>query len=194
MSKTNIPGNYPALAFAHHHVQNELFIEYNASELISTGKTLVLLDIHKFSSYCAIHRGDRKQIEQLLKQYFCVFAAEICQRDGMILKFIGDAIFCVFQKDTDDLIETCCELLSNYRATFCPKYPPTDLAIVIMQSVELLEGFVGCDEYLEWSIFGVGINNMFNVIKKHPTEGRVTVISSAGEVLVQRSPEDLLST
>jgi class 3 adenylate cyclase len=183
--RQNIPGNYPAVVFDRRHVRNAVMVDYSDHPLKPSGMTVLVLDIHNFSGFFGKNRLQKGRIKDLLTRFFTTFSKLVADNDGTILKFIGDAIFCAFHIDPDNprLREICREMLCVYHEQIMPDFGETDVAIIVMQSSELLEGFIGSDQYLEWSVFGVGINKMFHVIKEIDSAGLAVFIDPTGTVL-----------
>lgn len=142
----------------------------------------LLIDIHGFSRFCARcgkKGSEMKEVSQFLRAFFLAMSEFIHNGGGNCIKFIGDAILAIHPKKSP-LIKLGKELITFYRKNFQKKYSGTDVVVMVTHPRECLKGFVGSQDYFDYSYWAPGLNYLFSQTKKLP-EGYVYYIKRNGK-------------
>ena len=127
--------------------------------------TILLSDLRGFTRTSA--SLDAQVVVDMLNDYFHVLGEEIFRHDGTIDKFIGDAILAVFgspEKDPDHPIKAVTAAIEMQRKMAVVNarrkkagLPFCDLGIGVYTG-EVLHGFIGAEERLEYTVIGDAVN------------------------------------
>lgn len=127
--------------------------------------TILLSDLRGFTRTSA--SLDAQVVVDMLNDYFHVLGEEIFRHDGTIDKFIGDAILAVFgspEKDPDHPIKAVTAAIEMQRKMALVNarrkkagLPFCDLGIGVYTG-EVLHGFIGAEERLEYTVIGDAVN------------------------------------
>jgi adenylate cyclase len=127
--------------------------------------TILLSDLRGFTRTSA--SLDAQIVVDILNDYFQVLGEEIFRHDGTIDKFIGDAILAVFgspEKDPEHPFKAVCAAIEMQRKMAMVNarrkkagLPFCDLGIGV-HTGEVLHGFIGAEERLEYTVIGDTVN------------------------------------
>ena len=139
--------------------------------------TVVFIDICRFTTISENQSPDT--VVQLLNNYFDVMVKEIIAQDGLIDKFMGDAVMAIFRGDyhLDRAIDTCLavrEKISQLPEMDGIDYKP-EVSIGI-NSGEMISGNIGSEELrrLDFTVIGDVVN----------TAQRVQSKAAPGQILI----------
>ncbi|MCF2859876.1 adenylate/guanylate cyclase domain-containing protein [Pseudoalteromonas sp. SMS1] len=127
--------------------------------------TVLMADIRRFTSLCEVH--DPEVITTLLNRYFSAMSVIIFKYDGMIDKFIGDAIMAIFGTPQDEgnsaknAIEAAKEMLEtlaklNIELTK-EGLPALEIGIGV-HSGDAIAGNVGSSSCMDYTVIGDTVN------------------------------------
>lgn len=143
--------------------------------------TILLSDLRGFTRTSATL--DAQVVVDMLNDYFHVLGEEIFRHDGTIDKFIGDAILAVFgspEKDPEHPFKAVCAAIEMQRKMAEVNarrknagLPFCDLGVGVYTG-EVLHGFIGAEERLEYTVIGDTVNKT----------SRYCDGASAGEILL----------
>ena len=143
--------------------------------------TILLSDLRGFTRTSA--SLDAQVVVDMLNDYFHVLGEEIFRHDGTIDKFIGDAILAVFGSPEADpehgfkAVSAAIEMQRKMAVVNARRksagLPFCDLGIGIYTG-EVLHGFIGAEERLEYTVIGDTVNKT----------SRYCDGASAGEILL----------
>jgi adenylate cyclase len=127
--------------------------------------TILLSDLRGFTRTSA--SLDAQVVVDMLNDYFHVLGEEIFRHDGTIDKFIGDAILAVFgspEKDPEHPFKAVSAAIEMQRKMAVVNarrktagLPFCDLGIGV-HTGEVLHGFIGAEERLEYTVIGDPVN------------------------------------
>jgi adenylate cyclase len=127
--------------------------------------TILLSDLRGFTRTSA--SLDAQVVVDMLNDYFHVLGEEIFRHDGTIDKFIGDAILAVFgspEKDPEHPFKAVCAAIEMQRKMAVVNarrknagLPFCDLGVGVYTG-EVLHGFIGAEERLEYTVIGDTVN------------------------------------
>lgn len=150
-------------------LRNRLLEKSRAGRLQPGGEkslvTILLSDLRGFTRTSASLEAE--VVVDMLNDYFRVLGEEIFRHDGTIDKFIGDAILAVFgspEKDPEHPYKAVCAALEMQRKMAvlneqrqAAGLPFCELGIGIYTG-EVLHGFIGAEERLEYTVIGDTVN------------------------------------
>lgn len=147
----------------------------------------LVIDIHGFSKFCRRCETDKKMqsVGLFLRAFFQRMSLHISFKNGACVKFIGDAIL-VVHESRSALRKLGNELIEIYDKDFKGIYPGTDVVVLITHPRECLKGFVGGVDYVDFSYWAPGLNNLFSQTKLRE-EGHVYFVKRDGTVLLYDS-------
>ena len=143
--------------------------------------TVVFIDICSFTSIS--ESAPPNEVVDLLNTYFDVMVREIIQYEGMVDKFIGDALMAVFKgpHHLDRALDACLAIRKKIeelpeRSGDQPYYPDVSIGI---NSGEMISGNIGSATLrrLTYTVIGDVVN----------TASRLQAIAKAGEILITES-------
>ncbi|KZN31626.1 adenylate/guanylate cyclase domain-containing protein [Pseudoalteromonas luteoviolacea] len=127
--------------------------------------TVLMADIRRFTSMCEEHEPE--VITALLNRYFSAMSTIIFKYDGMIDKFIGDAIMAIFGTPQDEgnsaknAIEAAKEMLSVLeelnKELIKEGLPALEIGIGI-HSGDAIAGNVGSSSCMDYTVIGDTVN------------------------------------
>jgi len=127
--------------------------------------TILMSDLRGFTRASA--KVDSEAIVAMLNDYFSVLGEIIFQHDGTIDKFIGDAILAVFgspEPDDEHALKAVRAALAMQKSIAgingrrrAENLPCCDLGIGV-HTGEVLHGFIGASERLEFTVIGDTVN------------------------------------
>ena len=147
----------------------------------SVEATVVFIDICSFTSITEHEPADK--VVHLLNKYFEVMVKEIIAQDGLVDKFIGDAILAVFRGDyhLDRAIEACLAVRSQIQKMPVEEngyqfHPQVSIGI---NSGEMISGNIGSAtlKRLDYTVIGDVVN----------TAQRLQSAAEAGQILVDEN-------
>ena len=147
----------------------------------SVEATVVFIDICSFTSITEHEPADK--VVHLLNKYFEVMVKEIIAQDGLVDKFIGDAILAVFRGDyhLDRAIEACLAVRSQIQKMPAEEngyqfHPQVSIGI---NSGEMISGNIGSAtlKRLDYTVIGDVVN----------TAQRLQSAAEAGQILVDEN-------
>jgi adenylate cyclase len=153
--------------------------------------TILLSDLRGFTKTSS--SLDSGVVVDMLNDYFQVLGAEIFKNDGTIDKFIGDAILAVFgspEPDADHAFHAVTAAIGmqlrmnevNQRRK-ANGLPTCDLGIGVYTG-EVLHGFIGAEDCLEYTVIGDTVNKA----------SRYCDVAAGGDIVVGTLTNELLAT
>jgi adenylate cyclase len=150
-------------------LRNRLLEKSRAGRLQPGGEksevTILLSDLRGFTRTSA--SLDAQVVVDMLNDYFQVLGEEIFRHDGTIDKFIGDAILAVFGSPEPDpehplkAVSAAIEMQRKMSAVNARRkaagLPFCDLGVGVYTG-EVLHGFIGAEERLEYTVIGDAVN------------------------------------
>jgi adenylate cyclase len=140
--------------------------------------TLVMADIRGFTR--TTENMDSSDVVDMLNQYLSLATAAIFQHDGTVDKFIGDAVLAVFGSPDPDAAHH----EKAVRAALCLQDEVSRFnrgressgAVLCQFGVgvhcgEVLHGFIGSDERMEYTVIGAPVNRVSRFSQAAPPGG-----------------------
>jgi class 3 adenylate cyclase len=190
MSLSIIPGNYPREVWPDilDCVENENFSAYydqiNRPIVEIKSPYFLLIDIHNFSKFCKSCGNRMERVSMLLKAFFFLISKHIHSKNGTTIKFVGDAILAV-HNDKKRVIELGKEICRLYKKNFIKSFPKTNVHILITHPRKVLRGYAVGSDYVDYSYWGTGVNNLFKAAKmKGVRPGKVYYVRRNGKPVV----------
>ncbi|MFT3705977.1 MAG: adenylate/guanylate cyclase domain-containing protein [Agriterribacter sp.] len=157
--------------------------EYESSLMVNetVEATVVFMDICSFTSISETEPADT--VVKLLNRYFDVMVKEIIAQNGLVDKFIGDAIMAVFHGDyhLDRAMDACLSIRNILN-----QLPPeagllsfTPKVSIGINSGEMIAGNIGSASLrrLDYTVIGDAVN----------TAQRLQSLAKAGQILISAS-------
>jgi len=150
-------------------LRGKLLEKARAGELRPGGEkstvTVLMSDLRGFTRTSA--RLEAEAVVEMLNDYFCVLGDIIFQHDGTIDKFIGDAILAIFGSPEPDAEHAAKALRAGAAMQTAMRHvndrrraaglPVCELGLGI-HTGEVLHGFIGAKERLEYTVIGDTVN------------------------------------
>ena len=150
-------------------IRSKLLEKSRAGKLQPGGEksdvTILMSDLRGFTRTSATL--DSEVVVAMLNDYFSVLGEIVFQHDGTIDKFIGDAILAVFgspEADAEHALKAVRCAVAMQQATAkinarrrAANLPCCDLGIGVFTG-EVLHGFIGAEERLEYTVIGDTVN------------------------------------
>ena len=128
--------------------------------------TVFFSDIRGFTSFSESHTAE--EVVEMLNDYFSVMVAIVNRNNGIIDKFIGDAIMAIWGAFTDDpeqarrdAVRACLEMreaLVEYNQRRIDAGKEIIKIGIGLHSGEAIAGTIGSDEKLEYTVIGDTVN------------------------------------
>jgi adenylate cyclase len=127
--------------------------------------TILFSDIRKFTEFSE-RNGPQKTV-QMLNDYFTVMYEQITKHNGILDKYIGDAIMAVFgvpfgsPVDADNAVQTSISMviaLKDFNATRSElELEPIEIGVGI-NTGEVVSGNIGSNKRMDYTVIGDGVN------------------------------------
>ncbi|TMN88586.1 hypothetical protein CWB72_12645 [Pseudoalteromonas phenolica] len=146
--------------------------------------TILMADIRNFTTLC--ERNEPEVVTRILNRYFSAMSNPIFKHDGMIDKFIGDAIMAVFGAPQAGMNSAQCaidaakgmlEELIELNKQFAEQgLPQLEIGIGI-HSGEAIAGNVGSLSCMDYTVIGDTVNVAARIESKTKELGQVLLVS-----------------
>ena len=146
--------------------------------------TILMADIRNFTTLC--ERNEPEVVTRILNRYFSAMSNPIFKHDGMIDKFIGDAIMAVFGAPQARMNSAQCaidaakgmleELIELNKQFAQQGLPQLEIGIGI-HSGEAIAGNVGSLSCMDYTVIGDTVNVAARIESKTKELGQVLLVS-----------------
>lgn len=170
-------------------------------EVQSVEAVLFFTDLQGFTALADITSG--KELIALLDDYFGCMVQPVVQRDGEVLKFMGDGMLAAFAVVLNDRAEVCAaaleaaeEVLTLVDALNAERRKAGKPAAGLDISLHIgrvLYGNVGTDQRLDFTVIGPAVNEASRIEKLCEPLGRSLLISQAFAEAATASRHRLIS-
>ncbi|MBX2993947.1 MAG: HAMP domain-containing protein [Bdellovibrionaceae bacterium] len=127
--------------------------------------TILMMDIRGFTSFCETHPPE--QVVEMLNEYFEVMVGVISRNNGVVDKFIGDAILAVWgvpqsdDNDAQNAVKAALEMRSALKELNDWRLARGQEAIYVgmgLHSGPVVSGSIGSTERQEYTVIGDAVN------------------------------------
>jgi len=156
-------------------------------EVQSVEAVLFFTDLRGFTALADTMPG--RELIALLDDYFGCMVHPVVQRDGEVLKFMGDGMLAAFGVILDERAEVCAAALEaaeevlarvdTLNAERRKAGKPAAALDISLHTGRVLYGNVGSDQRLDFTVIGPAVNEASRIEKLCETLGRPLVMSQA---------------
>ena len=156
--------------------------------------TVFFSDIRGFTKYGEAHSAN--EVVEMLNEYFHEMVTIINGNNGVVDKFIGDAIMAVWgvpqktELDAQNAVKACLDMRKSLEVLNAKRIERGDTPIQIgmgLHSGHVISGNIGSDERMEFTVIGDAVNQAARIEASTKAFGSDLLISDSTAALIQDS-------
>ena len=159
--------------------------------------TIFFSDIRGFTAFS--ENKSPEEVVEMLNEYFAVMVSTINKYNGVVDKFIGDAIMAVWgaphssDKDTENALRACVEMRKGLEKLNIKRQARGDVPILIgmgLHSGRAISGTIGSSDRMEYTVIGDTVNMTSRIEASTKSFGTDLLVS---EAVVEKVGEKFLT-